>query len=382
MDDEDQASARAIANGVRAWKMLTHRKVPGTGEPTAQPTDRRWVPPTDSSFKQEGKEDCVQSTASQIPRAAAGEEPRCPFGSISSNPPPNHPSFQLPEPAIQRPDSLPTPPERHGDPLKDRISSTANPAPSTSPPPSVTGSASKCPIRFLDHHSPEEVAEYFKNHKHEIPRSHEVCVKRYQSNAESIRQLDAKYGNLVSMIQGLGQKHQPLLPAAEVREQHDHTSQRKIQQWAHDVGEVPSGDAVAGTGTRAEGDAQADMDQKEEDDEREGRFERPLKEIRVGESPSRPWGISMPLAADMHPSVADAIHGLTGDKREEGCTGGEHGGEPSKASLHDTKPPAHHGDLILQEDGKRMVFTGPVFIGYPPEQAAALAHRLGEGAKT
>ena len=184
------------------------------------------------------------------------------------------------------------------------------------------------------------------------------------------------------MIQGLGQKHQPLLPAAEVREQDDHTSQKQIQQWANDVGEVPSGDAVAGMGTRAEGDAQADMDQKEEDDEREGRFARPLKEIRVGESPSRPWGISMPLAADMHPSLANAIHGLTSDKGKVGSTGGGHGGEPSKASLEDAEPPAHHANLILQEDGKRMVFMGPVFIGYPPEQAAALAQRLAEGAKT
>ena len=39
-----------------------------------------------------------------------------------------------------------------------------------------------CPIRFLDQHSPEEVATYFERHKHELPRSHEVCVKRYQSN--------------------------------------------------------------------------------------------------------------------------------------------------------------------------------------------------------
>ena len=36
-----------------------------------------------------------------------------------------------------------------------------------------------CPIRFLDQHSPVEAATYFENHKHEIPRSHEICVKRY-----------------------------------------------------------------------------------------------------------------------------------------------------------------------------------------------------------
>ncbi|KAK3060873.1 hypothetical protein LTR53_019968, partial [Teratosphaeriaceae sp. CCFEE 6253] len=30
-----------------------------------------------------------------------------------------------------------------------------------------------CPIRFMDQHSPEEVATYFEKHKHELPRSHE-----------------------------------------------------------------------------------------------------------------------------------------------------------------------------------------------------------------
>ena len=37
-------------------------------------------------------------------------------------------------------------------------------------------------------------------------------MRRYQSNEEQIRQLDAKYGNLVSMIQGLGAKHKEMLP--------------------------------------------------------------------------------------------------------------------------------------------------------------------------
>ena len=54
-----------------------------------------------------------------------------------------------------------------------------------------------CPIRFLDQHSPEEVATYFEKHKHELPRSHEVCVRRYQKNEEQIRKLDAKYGSPV-----------------------------------------------------------------------------------------------------------------------------------------------------------------------------------------
>ena len=59
---------------------------------------------------------------------------------------------------------------------------------------SAAGSAPACPIRYMDQHSPEEIAKYFEAHKHELPRSHELCVKRFQDNDASIRQLDAKYG--------------------------------------------------------------------------------------------------------------------------------------------------------------------------------------------
>ncbi|EAT86040.2 hypothetical protein SNOG_06209 [Parastagonospora nodorum SN15] len=85
-------------------------------------------------------------------------------------------------------------------------------AASAEPSVAASGSAAVCPIRFLDQHDPEEVAKYFEKHKHELPRSHEVCITRFQSNQESIEQLDRKYGNLTNMIQGLGQKHQAWLP--------------------------------------------------------------------------------------------------------------------------------------------------------------------------
>ena len=152
-----------------------------------------------------------------------------------------------------------------------------------SPPPSQSGSAAKCPIRYLDQHSPEEVARYFETHKHEIPRSHEVCVKRYQRNEDDIRKLDAKYGNLVSMIQGLGQKHQPMLPANqdEMDAELERTSTERVEIWAKAV-------SVDGVGQ----DVPVPEDEKED---RESRFDRPMKEIRVGESPSRPWGISVPI---------------------------------------------------------------------------------------
>jgi len=155
----------------------------------------------------------------------------------------------------------------------------------SSPPPSASGSAAKCPIRFLNQHSPEEVAQYFETHKHEIPRSHEVCVKRYQRNEDDIRKLDAKYGNLVSMIQGLGQKHQPMLPSDQEHAEDvelERISNERVENWANNV----SADGVGGEDNPGE---------HEDEEDREGRFDRPLKEIRVGESPSRPWGISVPI---------------------------------------------------------------------------------------
>lgn len=163
---------------------------------------------------------------------------------------------------------------------------------------SVTGSVipQTCPIRFLDQHSPEAIAEYFEEHKHELPRSHEICVQRFQANDESIRALDAKYGNLVSMIQGLGHKHQPMLPhepksepRPEAVEEPDETeSKQKIQSWAKVVSEYQGSDVPVD-------DEEADDEaSNKEDEERESRFDRPMREVRVGESPSRPWGMHVP----------------------------------------------------------------------------------------
>lgn len=144
-----------------------------------------------------------------------------------------------------------------------------------------------CPIRFLDQHSPEEVATYFEKHKHELPRSHEVCVMRYQSNEEQIKELDAKYGNLVSMIQGLGQRHKEMLPEDIVVEDEEDDvdgsekalSDEKIRKWAKSVSaQAPD----------------AEVEVEEQTEERLPHFERPVRDIRVGESPSRPWGIHVP----------------------------------------------------------------------------------------
>lgn len=289
------------------------------------------------------------------------------------------------------------------------------------PPPSTSGSAaaSKCPIRYLDQHSPEEVAEYFENHKHEIPRSHAICIKRYQSNEESIKQLDAKYGNLVSMIQGLGAKHQSLLAIKEGEQSSniEQNSIEKVERWADDVKPVTENVTVG---------------ESEDAEMRESHFARPLKEVRLGESPSRPWGISIPVAPGRAKHSAPPRSGSFSynsfdddAKRDSGnsdtsrsaarkslslspsfinptsngflcphriCASSPSNEYPKIQQLADhinivhggddpaLKPPA--ADPVLEGKSKnvpQMLFTGPVFIGYPAEQAAMLMQQWGMG---
>ncbi|KJZ73612.1 hypothetical protein HIM_06945 [Hirsutella minnesotensis 3608] len=277
---------------------------------------------------------------------------------------------------------------------------------SSQPPPSVTA-ASKCPIRFIDRHSPEEIAHYVETHKHELPRSHEVCLRRYQKNEIQIKKLDSKYGNIVSMIEGLSQLHQPMLPEGEeamLRGDGERASNERVENWAQ---------AVSGTA-----ESNADEAPHQDDGERHGHFDRPLKEVRVGESPSRPWGISIPVydtpgLDEQHPqspppapvrmtSPAEATHPRT----NAGKCPFDHTkfSAPNGAGPHpkpvDTSPgqKAHHVNVNTVTPGRanvpgatsaapqpafvdpsalkrgsegtpQMVFTGPVFIGYPMEQA-------------
>jgi hypothetical protein len=153
-------------------------------------------------------------------------------------------------------------------------------------PPPAAASNAQCPIRFMDKHSPEEIAHYVETHKHEIPRSHEVCVRRYQRNEEQIRKLDAKYGNLVNMIQDLSHLHKPMMPEGEHElDEQDRASTNRVENWAN---------AVSSAGEGGDPDVPPEEERHVADD-RESHFDRPLKEVRVGESPSRPWGISVPV---------------------------------------------------------------------------------------
>lgn len=145
-------------------------------------------------------------------------------------------------------------------------------------------SAGKCPIRYMDKHSPEEIAHYVETHKHELPRSHEICLRRYQRDEDQVKKIDSKYGDMASMIEGLGQLHQPMLPEADEENRPDDVAQpsnERVENWAHEVSVISISDN-AHTSTEVDGD-------------RQSHFDRPLKEVRVGESPSRPWGISVPI---------------------------------------------------------------------------------------
>lgn len=283
--------------------------------------------------------------------------------------------------------------KRHSfhDPIRAEICGADNHGSSTAA--SIEGSVPLCPIRFLDQHSPEEMAQYFEKHKHELPRSHEVCVKRYQSNEESIRRLDQKYGNLVSMIQGLGQRHQNMFPEKEdvaVEDEHapeEEKGESKVGKWARTVSESMEVEAAVNGGEQA-------------DEHREPRFDRPLKEVRVGESPSRPWGIPVPTDYHKASSVASGKSDPTAaplepSPKEEKTTkakcpfdhlvnSGLHPPSEQQAKPEsekaDTIPktPAVSREIEVKPDKPtQVVFNGPVFIGYPVEQALSFLQRSG-----
>lgn len=315
------------------------------------------------------------------------------------------------------------------DPIRAEI--CGNDPASASGDPSVTGSGSAavCPIRFLDQHDPEEVAKYFEKHKHELPRSHEVCITRFQSNQESIEQLDRKYGNLVNMIQGLGQVHQAWLPdepedaieeEPEVGLQPDRKADAKVEKWAKAV----SASLHDSTPASEEEPVEPGMDET-----RTAHFDRPMKEVRVGESPTRPWGITIPAKyTDAHssssvgsaPTASPPIplntdHPLGETPQKTGKCPFDHramGKTPEKQTIPSVPPypqmepttshpppmPEHRSGIppppppppsAPQQQTRapdnpsvvpQMVFNGPVFLGYPPDQLIALLQNSNLGA--
>lgn len=166
-----------------------------------------------------------------------------------------------------------------------------------------TGScaALRCPIRYLDKHSPEEVADYVERHKHEIPRSHAICIQRYQRDPQNMREMDNKYGNLINMISSLSAKHQVFLPnrqdgdAPTVKS----NSTQLVEKWSEAVEHVHH--------ELVDPDlAVADPNTAVEDDNRESHFDRPLRDVRLGESPSRPWGVPVPFNEQPNDSASSS----------------------------------------------------------------------------
>jgi hypothetical protein len=288
-------------------------------------------------------------------------------------------------------------------------------AASAEPSVAASGSAAVCPIRFLDQHDPEEVAKYFEKHKHELPRSHEVCITRFQSNQESIEQLDRKYGNLTNMIQGLGQKHQAWLPEepedaieeeGEIGVAVDGKADAKVEKWAKAV----SASLREGTPTTQETPTEHGLDET-----RTAQFDRPMKEVRVGESPSRPWGVTIPPKyTDAHssssvgsaPTASPPIPLKTdrpiGETPQKGKCPFDHMAMGKTPDQRPAQPPLtepiapsvpplpSHQPPQAQEHNTRspepvqtvpqMVFNGPVFLGYPPDQLLILLQNSNLGA--
>ncbi|KAL8697927.1 MAG: hypothetical protein Q9224_002088, partial [Gallowayella concinna] len=299
------------------------------------------------------------------PVMAKTDASRCPFASLQSTAPNPHAPPSNQDSIVSLFGVLPN------GITNDPMAADSYPTkPSSQRRPSQADSATKCPIRFLDQHSPEEVAEYFTNHRHEIPRSHEICVKRYQKNEDQIRLLDHKYGSLVNMIQGLGQKHQSMLHTKVDGDEaisQDRASQEKVEAWAQEVDD----DHLKGVQIKRES---VDDDQEVED--RKGHFDRPLKEIRVGESPSRPWGISVPHGAHIPASAASHSHP---EKRGAATSHQPEPPTPPTASRVQAGAKIPSKSLGPTDRQPNMIFTGPVFIGYEPDQIADILQRTGLG---
>ncbi|KLU82060.1 hypothetical protein MAPG_01139, partial [Magnaporthiopsis poae ATCC 64411] len=246
----------------------------------------------EQDFTVQGKKGPLKCPFSaQAAAATGGEDKELPGGG-------GHPNAVAPEAPVQNQDATP---HHERDPICAAMIDEAGSQGAAS-----AAAAAKCPIRFMDQHSPEEVARYVETHKHEIPRSHEVCIERYQRNEDQIRKLDAKYGSLAGMIADLSQLHKPMLPRPEHQEDADGASNRRVEDWAHEVSANKPDDPPE-QGVTPVSPAPRAMDADgghghHDEDGRENHFDRPLKEVRVGESPSRPWGISVPVygSATLH----------------------------------------------------------------------------------
>lgn len=240
-----------------------------------------------------------------------------------------------------------------------------------------------------------------------------------------MRQLDTKYGSLINMIRGLSVKHQAFLPNGQNGAPASNSSAERVEKWAEGVHRTPRQDMHPATKEEAEG--------SHFKEERQGHFDRPLREIRVGESPSRPWGIPVPPgdsspAPRPHSPAAPVPQSINAEPNQEPdnaaddasvaplrettpneseapapprrCPFGHGAPQPAKAELRlepdnetvrngetrdpttrANKDPGKVPDGLPQPDSTAppatIVFNGPVFFGYSPEQTALFLQQLG-----
>jgi proteasome activator subunit 4 len=220
----------------------------------------------------------------------------------------------------------------------------------------------------------------------------------------------------------LGQKHQVWLPEdpedaiEEEPEVEPHMStaakaDTKVQNWASAV----SASLHDGTPPPEESEVHA------HDETRDTDFDRPLKEVRVGESPSRPWGISIPAkytnaesssSVGSQPTASPQLPLDTGrsigetpqktgkcpfDHRAMGQTPGQQPPQsapqpqsqpglttPRMAPVEPLPQPQIREPQSLEAENPKMipqmVFNGPVFLGYPPDQLLVLLQNSNLGA--
>lgn len=419
----DENATRAIADGVKGYKALL-RSQDGLSQ-ISSVNSCMFARGPDPFLEQDFTTNGTQGNL------------HCPFSKPTSPRPGSEQSGKMVGPKIR----VDTCGHNDLDPIEaeqdERRSSTT---PSAQPSVNSSGRCpvSRCPIRYLDKHSPEEIAEYVEKHKHEIPRSHAICVKRYQRDPQNMRQLDAKYGGLINMISGLSAKHQAFLP------QHQTNGDGEVEVEGEDEGEGKS--TPSAPTERVEKWAEnvdPETPGPNDEDNRESRFDRPLREVRVGESPSRPWGIPVPLTQQPPASVpfsgsasipipTDANHtdmsmkspAETPAKPAGRCPFGHDAPKPEPAVEPEPEPKltpnldspwtnwgngnksqspydwTKDEEIAAGETGdagpqtaettkpdlnslpSHVIFNGPVFFGYSAEQTASLMQQLGQLGKS
>ncbi|OQE29800.1 hypothetical protein PENSTE_c002G01064 [Penicillium steckii] len=419
----DEPAFRAIVDGVKGYKALVRTKDGSSLNSTS----------SNSCILARGPDSSVSLERDFTTNGTQGNL-HCPFSKPRS---PNPASMQnggssTSEGPKIRIDTCGNPDQ---DPIKADLEDRRS---STTPSARTSGSrcpVSRCPIRYLDKHSPEEIAEYVERHKHEIPRSHAICVKRYQRDPQNMRQLDAKYGGLINMISGLSAKHQAFLPQQmngnDGQTSHSASTER-VEKWAENVDPGSVEPAIPEPETPNENiqenghlnlpTVSEENEDEQEDDSRKSRFDRPLREVRVGESPSRPWGIPVPLAeqpstmpfgSTMSPPPApvgpleDPGDSTNSKPKPAGRCPFGHGAKPEPKPEEpppvkpespwanwgnpvEEKPPQpqpqaqpqaadadQHQPNTTSPPRPNLTFNGPVFFGYSAEQTASLLQQLG-----